>query len=91
MPSVPLETIRGAKLGPNDHGCSCGQGNPAPATGMAALPMPSPPGPDLGENEELKAAHPQTPGVWNGIRHRRAGIFAGGAGQGLRSREDSQH
>ena len=62
MPSVPLETIRGAKLGPNDHGCSCGQGDPAPTTGMAALPLPSPPGPDLGEDEELIAAHPETPG-----------------------------
>ena len=53
MPPVPLETIRGVKSGPNDHGCSRGQGDPASTSGMAALAVPGPFGRDYGEDEEL--------------------------------------
>jgi hypothetical protein len=55
MPAMPLETIRGARFGASDHGYSYGQGDPASTSGMAVLPVPGPPGPDHGENEELKA------------------------------------
>jgi hypothetical protein len=54
MPSMPLEAFHAARFGATDHGYSCGQGDPAPITGMVALALPRPFGRDYGEDEELK-------------------------------------
>ena len=53
MPTMPLEAIHGAGFGPGDHGYPCGKGDPAPITGMVALALSRPLGPDYGEDEEL--------------------------------------